>query len=269
MRPSRRRDANPRNPFSSGTPAPAMWRGRRPSGCERSSSTGPGAPIPRRTSTRGPWTRRWTWLRASSMDRPLAVLSDFDGTITVEDVAEVLLARFATGEWEEIERLNRAGVLGTRETMARQFAIVHATREELVDCFRREARMDPTVPAFFRFCRARGIPVEVVSEGLDFYVDELMKMWRLDVPVRTNRAVFVDGRIRIEYPYADPTCTLCGTCKLDRVFQMRVEGHRVVYVGDGDSDLCPALEADEVFAKGRLAELCEAEGIRHHRFRDF
>ena len=81
------------------------------------------------------------------MDRPLAVLSDFDGTITVEDVAEVLLARFATGEWEEIERLNRAGVLGTRETMARQFAIVHATREELSDCFRREARMDPAVLA--------------------------------------------------------------------------------------------------------------------------
>ena len=111
------------------------------------------------------------------MDRPLAVLSDFDGTITVEDVAEVLLARFATGEWEEIERLNRAGVLGTRETMARQFAIVHATREELSDCFRREARMDPAVPAFLRFCKARGIPFEVVSEGLDFYLDELMKVF--------------------------------------------------------------------------------------------
>jgi len=203
------------------------------------------------------------------MDRPLAVLSDFDGTITVEDVAEVLLARFATGEWEEIERLNRAGVLGTRETMARQFDIVHATREELADCFRREARMDPTVPSFLRFCTSRGIPFEIVSEGLDFYLDELMKMWGLDVPVRTNRAVFEDGRIRIEYPHADPTCTLCGTCKLDRVFQMRVAGYRVVYVGDGDSDLCPAVEADEVFAKARLADLCEAEGIAYHRFRDF
>jgi len=203
------------------------------------------------------------------MDRPLAVLSDFDGTITVEDVAEVLLARFATGEWEEIERLNRAGVLGTRETMARQFAIVHATREELSDCFRREARMDPAVPAFLRFCKARGIPFEVVSEGLDFYLDELMKVWGLEVPVRTNRAVFEDGRIRIEYPNADPTCTLCGTCKLDRVFQMRVAGYRVVYIGDGDSDLCPAVEADEVFAKRRLAELCDAEGIAYHRFDSF
>jgi 2,3-diketo-5-methylthio-1-phosphopentane phosphatase len=203
------------------------------------------------------------------MDRRLAVLSDFDGTITTTDVAEDLLARFAPPTWEDIERLHRARIIGTRETMARQFALVHAARGELVDYAARTAKMDPAVPAFLRFCRGRGIPFEIVSEGLDFYLHALIKSWDLDVPVRTNRALFEDGRVRIEYPFADPSCTLCGTCKLDRVFELRVAGYRVVYVGDGDSDLCPAIEADDVFAKRRLAELCDSEGIAYHPFDSF
>ena len=203
------------------------------------------------------------------MNRRFAVLSDFDGTVTTSDIVEVVLARFAPGKWEEIERMHRARTIGTRETMTRQLALVRATRDELVDFVRKEAVMDPTFPAFVRFCKGNGIPLEIVSEGLDFYLGELMKMWGLDVPFRTNRAVFRGGGIHLEHPFADPTCTLCGTCKLHRVFEQRVAGYQVVYVGDGDSDLCPAVEADAVFARDRLAELCASEGIPVHRFTDF
>ncbi len=200
---------------------------------------------------------------------PFAVLSDFDGTITTEDVAEVLLARFAPGAWEPIEALHRARAIGTRETLARQFSFVHEARARLVDFARANARMDPAFPAFLAFCRSRGIPFEIASEGLDFYIEPLLRDWGLDVPLRTNRAAFDGGRIRIEYPWADPGCTLCGTCKMRRVFELRLAGRRVVYVGDGDSDLCPAVEADAVFAKARLAELRGSESIPCVRFESF
>src|SRR3990172_9253486 len=201
--------------------------------------------------------------------RRVAVLSDFDGTITRMDVAEAILARFAPPEWWEIEELHRARRLGTRETMARQFALLRGDPGPWIDFVHREARMDPAFPSFLRFCREHGFPLEIVSEGLDFYVYDLMKMWSLDVPVRTNRAVFDGGPVRIEYPFAEPGCTLCGTCKLRRLFELRVAGHRVVYIGDGDSDLCPAVEADVVFAKERLAELCDSESIPYHPFGTF
>ena len=201
--------------------------------------------------------------------RRVAVLSDFDGTITRTDVAEAILARFAPPEWWEIEELHRARRLGTRETMARQFALLRGDPSPWIDFVHREARMDPAFPSFLRFCREHGFPLEIVSEGLDFYVYDLMKMWGLDVPVRTNRAVFDGGPVRIEYPFAEPGCILCGTCKLRRLFELRVAGHRVVYIGDGDSDLCPAVEADVVFAKERLAELCDSEAIPYHPFGTF
>src|SRR3989449_11378494 len=195
------------------------------------------------------------------MDRPLAVLSDFDGTITTSDIAEDLLARFAPKEWEEVERLHRARVIGTRETMARQFALVRAGREELVEYARRTATMDKAVPAFVQFCRSRHIPFEIVSEGLDFYLHALIKSWSLDVPVRTNRAVFDGGRVRIEYPFADPTCTLCGTCKLDPVFELPPAGPPGVYIRDGGFRPRPPGQAGGGFAQRPPAATWGPRGV--------
>ncbi len=39
--------------------------------------------------------------------------------------------------------------------------------------------------------------------------------------------------------------------------------------GDGPSDLCPAREADIIFARGHLAERCEEEGLEWRPLTDF
>ena len=195
------------------------------------------------------------------MPPKLAVLCDFDGTITRTDVAEAILEEFAPPGWWDIEELHRARKIGTREAMSRQFALLRARRSELIEFVDRHAVLDETFHSFVTFCAGRGFVLEIVSEGLDFYVHHLLERWGLKVPVRTNRAIFDEGRVRIEYPWADATCTLCGTCKLLRLFELRTLGHRLAYVGDGNSDLCPAVEADLVFAKGELARLCDEEEI--------
>ena len=198
-----------------------------------------------------------------------AVLTDFDGTITRTDVAEAILEEFAPAGWWEIEELHRARKIGTRETMARQFALLRAKQADLLKFIDRTVTMDDTFRDFVAFCAERGFLLEIVSEGLDFYVRHLLRKWDIDVPVRVNRAVFDEGHVRIEYPWADATCTLCGTCKLLRLFELRSLGYRTAYVGDGHSDLCPAVEADLVFAKAELAQLCQEEGIEFIPFDRF
>lgn len=203
------------------------------------------------------------------MPTDLAVLTDFDGTITRTDVAEAILDEFAPPAWWEIEELHRARVIGTRESMVRQFALLRVKQADLLRFVDEHVELDETFRAFATFCGGRGLPLEIVSEGLDFYVRHLLEKWGLPIPVRTNHAVFDEGRVRIEYPWADATCTLCGTCKLLRLFELRTEGHRIAYVGDGHSDLCPAIEADLVFAKAELAQLCDEEGIPYVPFDRF
>jgi 2-hydroxy-3-keto-5-methylthiopentenyl-1-phosphate phosphatase len=190
-----------------------------------------------------------------------AVLSDFDGTITRVDVGEAILEEFAPPQWREIEERYRARKIGTRESMALQLALVRAGREELLHFVDRIAVIDETFREFVEFCQAQGLVLEIVSEGLDFYVEYLLQKWDLQVPFRTNHTIFEEGRVRMDYPWADATCKLCGTCKLLRLFELRTAGYRTAYVGNGHSDLCPAIEADLVFAKSNLADLCRTEEI--------
>lgn len=197
------------------------------------------------------------------------MLTDFDGTVARTDVAEDILDRFAPSTWLDIEEEHRARKIGTRETIIRQFALVHASREEMLRFVDEHVQVDPAFPAFVAYCGKRNVPLEIVSEGLDFYLDHLLRKWGIAVPVRTNHTSFREGKIRMSYPFADPTCDLCGTCKLRRVFDFRIQGYQVVYVGDGHSDLCPAIEADVVFAKKELADLCREEEIAFIPFDTF
>jgi hypothetical protein len=55
------------------------------------------------------------------------ILCDFDGTISVEDITDALLVRFAKPGWEDIEQAWKRGEIGSRECMARQIALLDAT----------------------------------------------------------------------------------------------------------------------------------------------
>ena len=196
-------------------------------------------------------------------------VSDFDGTITVKDVAQMILDKYAYPEWLEIEREYRARKIGTREAINRQFGLVKASREELIEFVDEVAALDPHFREFLGFVDGNGQATEIVSEGLDFYIRHLLRKWNLSLPLRTNRTTFKGRMMRIAYPHGDPRCTLCGTCKMGRVLELRGKGHEVVYFGNGFSDVCPALEADKVFAKGQLAKLCKEESREFIPFNDF
>ena len=196
-----------------------------------------------------------------------AVVTDFDGTVTKRDVAELLLREFTGDAWLEIERQH--ATIGTRETLRREFDLVRATQQEVLSAAERLAELDPTFPPFLAFCRQNGISIEIVSEGFDAYLEHLLRRWGLDLPFRTNHAEFRDGRLVLTHPHEDPQCRLCGTCKMGRVLELRAGGYRVAYVGNGTSDICPALEADLVFAKDDLERLCREHGRDHVPFRDF
>ena len=54
---------------------------------------------------------------------------DFDGTITLEDVVDRVLDRFASGEWKKVEREWVEGKIGSRECLSRQMSLVSAKQE--------------------------------------------------------------------------------------------------------------------------------------------
>ncbi|MGH8124592.1 MAG: phosphatase, partial [Rhodanobacteraceae bacterium] len=60
-----------------------------------------------------------------------AILCDFDGTISVEDVVDSLLDRFGRVDWMALERDWLAGRINARECMTRQVGLLQMTQTEL------------------------------------------------------------------------------------------------------------------------------------------
>ncbi|MGH8116135.1 MAG: MtnX-like HAD-IB family phosphatase [Rhodanobacteraceae bacterium] len=193
------------------------------------------------------------------------ILCDFDGTIAVEDVTDSLLDRFAAPEWQVLERHWRAGTIGSAECMAGQVALLDASRDE-IDGHLDGLRIDPAFPAFAEAVLAAGSTLRVVSDGLDYAIRAILSRCHLDdLPVLANRLVQTGPRTwKLETPFSDSHCRIgSGHCKCASAVREHNRHHRVLLIGDGASDYCPAGEADYVFAKHRLIEHCRHAGIPH------
>lgn len=201
---------------------------------------------------------------------PLSVLVDFDGTISRTDVTDVLLAAHATdADWRSRDDAYVAGQVGSRTLLAWDATILEQDRAKLEATVLAQ-RPDPTFAAFARGMVALGVAVEVVSDGLGFYVQPCLERLGVgDVPVATSRLDFSARPFRLDFPYGHPSCLVCGTCKRERVLAHRSAGRFVAFVGDGDSDRWAAWYSDLVFGKDRLAGVCRAEGWPFREWADF
>lgn len=196
------------------------------------------------------------------------VFVDFDGTIAVEDTTDRLLERFAAPEWQAIEEEWKAGRIGSRECMVRQISLVRATPAELTGFFQ-DIAIDGAFPEFVRHCRGQGYGMTVVSDGLDFGVNAVLKRVGVDLPVRANHLKWLgDDRWALTFPHARSDCsTLAGNCKCQ--FAASHGTGVSIVVGDGRSDFCVAARADFVLAKASLLTHCMTNALPHVAFRDF
>ncbi len=199
-----------------------------------------------------------------------AVLCDFDGTISKGDIGNTLFKKFAGGkEWEELIASWERGDIGSKECLTRECAMARVTRAEVValaDSF----EIDAHFPEFARWCAANDVPLAVVSDGLDFYIQVVLRKHGLShLPLFANHLKFNDKGIQPEFPYFGKGCEKCGNCKGYHVRSYRAKHGRVVFVGDGYSDRCALDESDLILAKGDLARVCRESGRPHVPFRDF
>jgi 2-hydroxy-3-keto-5-methylthiopentenyl-1-phosphate phosphatase len=199
-----------------------------------------------------------------------AVVVDFDGTICPADVSDELLVAFAGEEAERIDREYEAGLIGSRECLERQVALLSARVQEMTARAVERFALDPSFPAFARWCRAMTLPLLVVSDGLGFHIRPMLDAAGVDpVAVITNETIEGDQGSAMRFPNGHPVCRQCGTCKMRAVLAARERFGRVAFVGDGHSDRYGALYADLVFAKGILADHCRTEAIPHHEWESF
>ncbi|MGO4405273.1 MtnX-like HAD-IB family phosphatase [Bosea sp. RAF48] len=191
---------------------------------------------------------------------------DFDGTISEKDTTDSVLARFAEPGWEAIEDDWVAGRIGSRECMERQVALLRAS-PDVFDSFVESFAIDWGFAFFVRVCQRHGVPVTVVSDGLDRTIHTVLRRAGLaGLPVIANHLEPVGAdRWRLTSPHAsrDGSCS-SGTCKCSVASSLGRPA--TILVGDGRSDFCLAERADLIFAKNGLIAHCDQAGVEHRPF---
>jgi 2-hydroxy-3-keto-5-methylthiopentenyl-1-phosphate phosphatase len=203
-----------------------------------------------------------------SHDTSVRVFVDFDGTISVGDTTDLILERFADPSWQAVEADWVAGRIGSRECLARQIDLIRAT-PQVLDAFARNSAIDPHFTAFAALCAAHGLPLTVVSDGLDRVATTMLARAGVALPIVANHLEWLGAdRWRLGFPHAREDCSAAaGHCKCATLAAEPASLH--VLIGDGRSDFCAAASADLVIAKGALAIYCGNNRIPFEPFTDF
>ncbi len=195
------------------------------------------------------------------------IFIDFDGTISVEDTGIAVIDALDLDEAWEVEHQWRRGEIDSMECLQRQWGMVDlspAAIYRMIDRFELDRGFNELADAAIQI----GAGLVVVSDGLDFYVDRMLGRlgWetcpgdtvierpRHCIPRYANHGQVTDHGVKISFPHRSAECDQCGNCKTAHLVRLRPHFCRVIYIGDGHSDLCAARFAEEVFAKGALAE---------------
>jgi 2-hydroxy-3-keto-5-methylthiopentenyl-1-phosphate phosphatase len=191
-----------------------------------------------------------------------SICCDFDGTICIPDACDFLLQRFAPPEWKELNDAVWRGEITEREAFPRQIELLRVTwdvaRRELLDgVIIREGFAE-----FAAFCRAHELSLTILSGGLRQLIDELLhKAGVGGLPVISHTAAINRDRWKAVLWSGKRYAEHCSHCKCSFVLEQRNAGKKIIYIGDGYTDLCPAQHADILFATGKLARAC-AESAR-------
>jgi 2-hydroxy-3-keto-5-methylthiopentenyl-1-phosphate phosphatase len=196
------------------------------------------------------------------------VQCDFDGTVTVEDMGFYLLDTFAGKEWRKWLKLYRSDRITVGEFNSRAFATVRAAKEELLKAILSQVELREGFGELVGYCRENGLRLAVVSNGLDFYIASILADAGLgDVEAYAARTWFRPGGLEVKYIGPDGT-TLDRDFKVAYTRLFLKEGYKVVYVGNGPSDINPALLSQHIFAREGLLEYFKERSLPCQPFDD-
>ena len=194
---------------------------------------------------------------------------DFDDTITVSNVGEALLDAFASERWRAIDVEYIAEQLTVEESNRRKFALIDASERAIHNFVSRTVEFRPGFLRFVEYCRNKDIDFVIVSCGLDQYIDPaLRKLGLLDLERYSGRGLVTEDGIAVDY--VDPRGVRRKEgFKVACLEYLRQRGRPVIYIGDGRSDVSPAIEADHVIARDELREHFCSRSIPHFKFDTF
>jgi 2-hydroxy-3-keto-5-methylthiopentenyl-1-phosphate phosphatase len=194
-----------------------------------------------------------------------ALYFDFDNTLTSGDVLDEVIATFSPDErWREWEEAWTQGRISARDCLREQVGALRVTREALLRHLS-AVRVDPAFSEILAWARPRGVSVTIVSDSFVPLIQHVLNGSGISgVRIVANELRFCGERLIPSFPHYDPAFPRSANAKARHLVRRR--GRRVVFAGDGYSDVDAALASDVVFAKAKLATELAVRGVPFRPF---
>ena len=206
------------------------------------------------------------------MKQPI-IFCDFDGTVTKKDNIVSIMKQFAPPEWEKWKDGVLSQSIGIREGVGAMFSLLPSSlQKEIIHFLFETSEIREGFGDFVQYTNEKGIPLYIVSGGMDFFVKPMLEPFGSITGIFCNEADFSGENIQIHWPYAcDEQCTNqnCGCCKPTIIRKISTKDTHSIMIGDSVTDFEAAKMADTVIARDYLLEKCGELSIPSHSFETF
>lgn len=188
------------------------------------------------------------------------IYCDFDGTITTRDTIVYLTEKHGAGAGYRKEMLEaiKSGRLSVFDVIRQELQTVKLSWEEAQRSLSRNIEIDPTFPGFVNWCRRNSLSLHVVSSGLEPTVRLFVGDFGLSIHAHP-----------VEFDPQGWRYQVRDASRKSVVLDLARKKGRVVYVGDGTSDVDAIPFADVLFAKSFLEGYCLRQQIAYEPFESF
>lgn len=207
--------------------------------------------------------------------KSLAILVDFDGTITTVDTNHKLTQMYGNDNITRLRQSYKDREIDFITLIDLQFREFRLTEEEYTNFILTEFDLTEGFVEFYNNIEKNNIPFTVVSGGFDNgIVPFLNKFGIKDVDVFANSFIFNGNNMRAKIHDEGDIIDCfgygpCGNCKVRHYNRYKEKYDTVVFIGDGTTDQCVAQIADIIFAKDSLLDYCKENKIECIPWEDF
>lgn len=180
------------------------------------------------------------------------ICCDFDGTITLRDTGKELLTNLTDKNWQYYDKLVINGEIGTRAALVKQWGMIDSTTIEEIDSIVNRIEIDPSFKEFYQWIIQKNLQFLIISDGFKTYIQKILQNHQISIPddkIKANDMKLVSNKIEVNF-LTDQCDHGCANCKYSHVKVLKKDNTKIIYIGDGLSDIFPARElGDIIFAK--------------------
>lgn len=205
----------------------------------------------------------------------LAILIDFDGTITTIDTNSKLVQMYGNEKIQTLRRQFKNKEIDYLTLLKLQFREFKLNETEYIKFIVTEFIITEGFLEFYNNIKKNNITFAIISGGFKNTIIPFLKKYRIDdVSIYANSLIFNHNDISVKFHDEEINTECCGygpcgNCKIRHYKNYKRKKDIVIFIGDGFTDYCVASIADVVFAKGSLLEYCQESGLKYIPWQDF